>query len=81
VVVGAGAKILGPFTVHKGAKVGSNAVITKEVPEGVTAVGNPARYIFKIKPRLSRMKHAVVIMLKASVSNLMQPLKINQIQF
>ena len=45
VVVGAGAKILGPFTVHKGAKVGSNAVVTKEVPEGVTAVGNPARYI------------------------------------
>jgi serine O-acetyltransferase len=49
VVVGAGAKILGPFTVHKGAKVGSNAVITKEVPEGVTAVGNPARYILKIE--------------------------------
>ena len=47
VVVGAGAKILGPFTVHKGAKVGSNAVVTKEVPEGVTAVGSPARYIFK----------------------------------
>lgn len=49
VVVGAGAKILGPFTVHKGAKVGSNAVVTKEVPEGVTAVGSPARYIFKDK--------------------------------
>ena len=45
VIVGAGAKILGPFTVHKGAKVGSNAVVTKEVPAGVTAVGNPARYI------------------------------------
>lgn len=49
VVVGAGAKILGPFTVHKNAKVGSNAVVTKEVPEGVTAVGNPARFIFKDK--------------------------------
>lgn len=45
VIVGAGAKILGPFTVHKGAKVGSNAVVTKEVPAGVTAIGNPARYI------------------------------------
>ncbi|WP_368854900.1 serine O-acetyltransferase, partial [Klebsiella pneumoniae] len=43
VVVGAGAKILGPFTVGKGAKVGSNAVVTKAVPAGVTAVGNPAR--------------------------------------
>lgn len=47
VVVGAGAKILGPFTVHKNAKVGSNAVVTKEVPEGATAVGNPARFIIK----------------------------------
>ena len=53
-VVGAGAKILGPFTVHKGAKVGSNAVITKEVPEGVTAVGNPARYIFKDKTQIEQ---------------------------
>ena len=47
VVVGAGAKILGPFTVRKNAKVGSNAVVTKEVPEGATAVGNPARFITK----------------------------------
>lgn len=49
VVIGAGAKILGPFTVGKNAKVGSNAVVTKAVPEGVTAVGNPARFIFKDK--------------------------------
>ena len=54
VVVGAGAKILGPFTVHKGAKVGSNAVVTKKVPEGVTAVGNPARYIFKDKTQIEQ---------------------------
>ena len=47
VIVGAGAKILGPFTVSKNAKVGSNAVVTKAVPEGVTAVGNPARFIAK----------------------------------
>ncbi len=47
VVVGAGAKILGPFTVGKGAKIGSNAVVTKEVPPGVTAVGYSARYIVK----------------------------------
>ena len=51
VIIGAGAKILGPFTVHKNAKVGSNAVVTKEVPEGVTAVGNPARYIYKDKDK------------------------------
>jgi serine O-acetyltransferase len=43
VIVGAGAKILGAFTVGEGAKVGSNAVVLKEVPPGATAVGNPAR--------------------------------------
>lgn len=47
VVVGAGAKILGPFTVGKNAKVGSNTVVTKAVPAGVTAVGSPARFIYK----------------------------------
>lgn len=49
VVIGAGAKILGPFIVGKNAKVGSNAVVTKAVPEGATAVGNPARFINKDK--------------------------------
>lgn len=45
VVVGAGAQVLGGFTVGDGAKVGSNAVVTKPVPAGATAVGNPARII------------------------------------
>ena len=45
VVVGAGAQILGGFEVGDNAKVGSNAVVTKAVPEGATAVGNPARII------------------------------------
>ncbi len=47
VVVGAGAKILGPFTVGANARVGSNAVVTKEVPEGATVVGIPGRVIRK----------------------------------
>lgn len=47
VVIGAGAKVLGPFSVGEGAKVGSNAVVTKPVPAGATAVGNPARMILK----------------------------------
>lgn len=47
VVVGAGAKVLGPFTVGDDAKVGSNAVVTKEVPEGATVVGIPGRIIIK----------------------------------
>src|SRR6478735_10139627 len=45
VVVGAGAKILGGFIVGDNASVGSNAVVTKPVPEGATAVGIPARII------------------------------------
>ncbi|HWT71359.1 MAG TPA: serine O-acetyltransferase [Oxalicibacterium sp.] len=47
VIVGAGAQVLGSFTVGEGAKVGSNAVVVKEVPAGATAVGNPARIIPK----------------------------------
>ena len=45
VVIGAGAQVLGPITVGAGAKVGSNAVVVKNVPAGTTAVGNPARII------------------------------------
>jgi serine O-acetyltransferase len=45
VVVGAGAKILGPFTVGEGAKVGSNSVVVKPVPAGATVVGIPARVV------------------------------------
>ena len=43
VIVGSGAKILGPFTVGKNARVAANAVVLKEVPPGVTVVGIPAR--------------------------------------
>jgi len=45
VVVGAGAKILGPITIGENAKVGSNAVVVKDVPPGATAVGIPARIL------------------------------------
>ena len=45
VVVGAGAKILGPISVGEGAKVGSNAVVVKDVPAGATAIGIPARIV------------------------------------
>jgi serine O-acetyltransferase len=45
VTVGAGAKILGPFTVGDHAKVGSNSVVVKEVPPGATVVGIPARIV------------------------------------
>jgi len=45
VVVGAGAKILGPISIGDGAKIGSNAVVVKDVPAGATAVGIPARIL------------------------------------
>jgi serine O-acetyltransferase len=45
VIVGAGAKVLGGFTVGALAKIGSNSVVMKEVPAGATAVGNPAHIV------------------------------------
>lgn len=45
VIVGANACVLGGFTVGAGARIGSLAVVTKPVPAGATAVGNPARII------------------------------------
>lgn len=51
VIVGAGAKVLGGFTVGEGAKIGSNAVVVKPVPAGGTAVGNPARIVRPDAPR------------------------------
>ncbi len=45
VVIGAGAKILGPIHVGDGAKIGSNAVVVRNVPAHATAVGIPARIV------------------------------------
>ncbi|RLJ15782.1 serine O-acetyltransferase [bacterium endosymbiont of Escarpia laminata] len=45
VVVGAGAKVLGPIEIGEGARIGSNAVVVKDVPAGATAVGVPGRLI------------------------------------
>ena len=45
VVVGAGAKILGPITIGANARIGSNAVVVKDVPDDATAVGIPARIL------------------------------------
>jgi serine O-acetyltransferase len=53
VVIGAGAKILGPITVGANARIGSNAVVVKDVPANATAVGIPARILDqeKVKQR------------------------------
>ncbi len=57
VVIGAGAKVLGPITLHAGAKVGSNAVVVRDVPPGATAVGIPAR-IIEAERDVAREEHA-----------------------
>ena len=59
VVVGAGAKVLGPFTVGAGAKIGSNAVVTKAVPAGATAVGIPGRIIVKSNDDVEAKRKAI----------------------
>jgi serine O-acetyltransferase len=43
VIVGSGAQILGPFRVGNGARIGAGSVVVREVPEGATMVGSPAR--------------------------------------
>ncbi|MCE2998452.1 MAG: serine O-acetyltransferase, partial [Betaproteobacteria bacterium] len=45
VVIGAGAKVLGPITIGACAKIGSNAVVVKDVPDHATAIGIPARLV------------------------------------
>jgi len=56
VVISAGAKVLGGFTVGDGARVGSNAVVLKEIPPGATAVGIPARVLHPDLPKSSDSK-------------------------
>tara|TARA_Y100000817_G_scaffold22586_1_gene16273 strand:- start:551 stop:1135 length:585 start_codon:yes stop_codon:yes gene_type:complete len=45
VVVGSGAQVLGPITIGKNAKIGANAVVTKDVPENGVMVGIPAKNV------------------------------------
>ncbi len=51
VVIGAGAKILGPITLNDNAKVGGNAVVVKDVTEGATVIGIPAREASETDPK------------------------------
>ncbi len=44
-IIGSGAQVLGPITIGEGARIGANAVVHKDVPAGVTAVGIPARVV------------------------------------
>ncbi|MCF6260643.1 MAG: serine O-acetyltransferase [Gammaproteobacteria bacterium] len=62
VVVGAGAKVLGPIVLREGVRVGSNAVVIKEVPPGATVVGVPGQVVkAKVKQTTSsedKRRHA-----------------------
>ena len=54
VIVGSGAQVLGPITIGRNARVGANSVVLKEVPEGATVVGIPARPVGprdKVRPQ------------------------------
>lgn len=53
VVVGAGAKILGPITIGSSAKIGSNAVVISDIPANATAIGIPARVVDNEKKKTS----------------------------
>ncbi len=55
VVIGSGAKVLGPFTVGKGSKIGSNSVVVKEVPPHATVVGIPGRMVVATEQTTERM--------------------------
>jgi len=59
VVIGAGAKILGPIIIGNGARIGSNAVVVKEVPHGATVVGIPARIVQVDKDYQAHNKQAI----------------------
>lgn len=57
VLVGAGAKLLGPFTVGAGAKVAANAVVLGPIPAGCTAVGIPARVVRRDGKKIDNLDH------------------------
>ena len=56
VIIGAGAKVLGPITIGNNVKVGANSVVLKDVPDNATAVGMPAKIIIKDKKKDNNTK-------------------------
>ena len=56
VVIGAGAILLGPIRVGRGARIGAGAVVVKSVPPGATVVGNPGRVV-RLRERVPELEH------------------------
>lgn len=59
VVVGAGAKVLGPIVLGEGVRIGSNAVVVKDVPEDSTVVGVPGRVVSTNRTEDEKRRHAM----------------------
>lgn len=59
VVVGAGAKVLGPIEIGEGARIGSNSVVVKPVPAGATVVGIPGHIIDKTAEKPSKEREQI----------------------
>ncbi len=59
VVVGAGAKVLGPIEVGEGARIGSNSVVVKEVPDAATVVGIPGHIIDRSKKQVTKEREEI----------------------
>ncbi|AVP54886.1 serine acetyltransferase [Clostridium tetani] len=55
VIIGSGAKVLGPIVIGNNAKVGANSVVLKDVPENKTAVGTPAKIVGEKKSEVVDM--------------------------
>ncbi|WP_416305407.1 serine O-acetyltransferase [Neptunicella sp. SCSIO 80796] len=56
VVIGAGAKVLGPITIGRGGKVGSNSVVVKDVPDDATVIGIPGRIVSNVQDKTKTNK-------------------------
>ena len=61
IVVGAGAKILGPITIGNNVRIGSNSVVTKDIPDNSVVVGVPGRILHEdhpqVKDEIDHLKH------------------------
>ena len=60
VVVGAGAKVLGPITIGEGARIGSNAVVVRDVPAGATVVGVPGHVVQRQRPDAGQQRRRAI---------------------
>ena len=57
VIIGAGAKVLGPITLGRNVKVGAGAIVLRSVPEGCTVVGNPGRIVRRMDGSRPTLDH------------------------